>query len=957
MDPVEELEEDKTAMEPPPARRNIVSHNTISNRNIMHDSNTLIEAVPFTAIGKMQPFLVTVSTSTLLVMDFHCHLTNYEVCGYLGGTWDINAHNLSITHAFPCRNTRHDRDKAALCELQIQKLMIKKNINLVGWYHSHPRFPVQPTLRDCDAQLDYQIRMRAPYDDQNSALESNVMSFWVMPPPENRPAEYGRPMLMSYTLVQDETLSEDVKEEMMLTVDYYKQFKRELINFQSLYINDVPYIEKLRKSLTPRFPRDSTSGHFWNWIRELLGLEPEDIPEVVVIPDPPPPPPVALSSADHHHHSDGTKLNDDVTIVSTTPASNCPPQPVVVNLVHSAEESSITTEAKNEDDFDGASEMGDSDVISLKDDDGKPTGPSIAVPSLQAQLKRPSGLNMTPSPLSSSLVVLPTNSQPGGNNGGPATAPQTTATNLTMNSGAGTGTGGGGGAGMANNHHLHAMSQQQQQATTGGQQQHQPGQMMPLGANSLTTTNTSSPRDSPITIPSNSASPAKFEMPVRASPSPAKSDTSSCRSRARNSPAPSPGKLSIGDILGSAAGGAGGGNRGSPTLSSLIGPSAGGGGGGAGGAGSAGAGGNIHDLYAATFASLGSALPSNLLSQDYAALFGQGAGGQQGGKRGDEYGLSALTALAQVAAASGLSNSQINETLLHSLNRSISSKAAASGSSVATSAASTITSNSGSSGGANAASSSAGGLPPIPNMKEFMQQLEKGNLSLEISIIKKPSSGKGGGSAKDHSGGQMGSMGGGGGGGGGGAGGVANTPNSSLSTATASAAKKEAAAASELITKLRTVFSTDAYLPPVPTTADINLLVEQSQKYPVVQQILNSGNVDDIQYNFSAVDLAVSSVVPLAASSPLGSAAADLSRKASSQTPPVDMSRASPAMPGTAAASNTAGSGTTSPGGGSGSGGMILPPYKKRMEFASIADLVAAPPAKIPKMSTENLDP
>lgn len=221
-DPVEEIEEDKTAMEPPPVRRNIVSHNTISNRNIMHDSNTLIEAVPFTSIGKMQPFLVTVSTSTLLVMDFHCHLTNHEVCGYLGGTWDINAHNLSITHAFPCRNTRHDRDKAALCELQIQKLMIKKNINLVGWYHSHPRFPVQPTLRDCDAQLDYQIRMRgpteasyipcigficSPYDDQNSALESNVMSFWVMPPPENRPAEYGRPMLMSYTLVQDETLS------------------------------------------------------------------------------------------------------------------------------------------------------------------------------------------------------------------------------------------------------------------------------------------------------------------------------------------------------------------------------------------------------------------------------------------------------------------------------------------------------------------------------------------------------------------------------------------------------------------------------------------------------------------------------------------------------------------------------------------------------------------------------
>lgn len=126
------------------------------------DANTLIESIPFTSIGKMQPFLVSVSSSTILVMDFHCHLTNNEVCGYLGGTWDINAHNLSITHAFPCRNSRFDRDKAAMCELQIQKLMVKKNLNLVGWYHSHPRFPVQPTLRDCDAQLEYQIKMRGP---------------------------------------------------------------------------------------------------------------------------------------------------------------------------------------------------------------------------------------------------------------------------------------------------------------------------------------------------------------------------------------------------------------------------------------------------------------------------------------------------------------------------------------------------------------------------------------------------------------------------------------------------------------------------------------------------------------------------------------------------------------------------------------------------------------------------
>lgn len=92
------------------------------------------------------------------------------------------------------------------------------------------------------------------------------------------------------------------------------------------------------------------------------------------------------------------------------------------------------------------------------------------------------------------------------------------------------------------------------------------------------------------------------------------------------------------------------------------------------------------------------------------------------------------------------------------------------------------------------------------------------------------------------------------------------------------------------------------------------------------------------KYNFSAVDLAVSSV-PLAASSPLG--AADLSRK-TPQTPPVEMP-ASPSIQTTPPA--TAGS------------SQVLPPYKKRMEFSSIADLVAAPPSKMPKLSSENLDP
>ena len=69
---------------------------------------------------------------------------------------------LAITKAYPCKNSRFDRHKAADVELEIQKSIMKDQLILVGWYHSHPKFQAEPTLRDCDSQLDYQIKMRGP---------------------------------------------------------------------------------------------------------------------------------------------------------------------------------------------------------------------------------------------------------------------------------------------------------------------------------------------------------------------------------------------------------------------------------------------------------------------------------------------------------------------------------------------------------------------------------------------------------------------------------------------------------------------------------------------------------------------------------------------------------------------------------------------------------------------------
>lgn len=65
------------------------------------DANMLIEAVSFSSAGKVQPFLVSVSSNASLVLDIHCHLKKEEVYGYLAGTWDLNSHSEYLHFCIP----------------------------------------------------------------------------------------------------------------------------------------------------------------------------------------------------------------------------------------------------------------------------------------------------------------------------------------------------------------------------------------------------------------------------------------------------------------------------------------------------------------------------------------------------------------------------------------------------------------------------------------------------------------------------------------------------------------------------------------------------------------------------------------------------------------------------------------------------------------------------------------
>ncbi|NXC06060.1 MPND protein, partial [Orthonyx spaldingii] len=202
-----------------------VRYCTLGTRDSARSPQTLVEVTSFAAINKFQPFNVAISSNVLLLLDFHSHLTRSEVVGYLGGRWDTNTQLLTVLRAFPCRTRLGDAEAAAAVE--------------------------------------------EPFYPGNPGVESKIAPFWVMPPPEQRPNDYGIPMEVEVTYIQDGFLTNDVVQEMTLLVEFYKGAP-DLVKFQELWSQDQTYLDKLKGSLASRTPKDQSFTHVLEQIFSLL---------------------------------------------------------------------------------------------------------------------------------------------------------------------------------------------------------------------------------------------------------------------------------------------------------------------------------------------------------------------------------------------------------------------------------------------------------------------------------------------------------------------------------------------------------------------------------------------------------------------------------------------------------------------------------------------------------------
>ncbi|KAL3868667.1 hypothetical protein ACJMK2_041445 [Sinanodonta woodiana] len=104
------------------------------------------------------PFAVEIDRVALMVMDMHAHISKTEVIGMLGGRYCQEQGTLKITMATPCNSlsTGMQCEMDPVSQTQAQTEIDAAGMSVVGWYHSHPTFAPNPSIRDIETQLKFQ---------------------------------------------------------------------------------------------------------------------------------------------------------------------------------------------------------------------------------------------------------------------------------------------------------------------------------------------------------------------------------------------------------------------------------------------------------------------------------------------------------------------------------------------------------------------------------------------------------------------------------------------------------------------------------------------------------------------------------------------------------------------------------------------------------------------------------
>ncbi|XP_040483183.1 deubiquitinase MYSM1 isoform X6 [Ursus maritimus] len=119
---------------------------------------------------KQEPFQVKVASEALLIMDLHAHVSMAEVIGLLGGRYSEVDKIVEVCAAEPCNSlsTGLQCEMDPVSQTQASETLAVRGYSVIGWYHSHPAFDPNPSLRDIDTQAKYQITCLVISDEISS---------------------------------------------------------------------------------------------------------------------------------------------------------------------------------------------------------------------------------------------------------------------------------------------------------------------------------------------------------------------------------------------------------------------------------------------------------------------------------------------------------------------------------------------------------------------------------------------------------------------------------------------------------------------------------------------------------------------------------------------------------------------------------------------------------------------
>ncbi|EDQ88779.1 uncharacterized protein MONBRDRAFT_26083 [Monosiga brevicollis MX1] len=258
-----------------------------SRRQTQYNPYTLIECNRFDENVHVCPFRVQVDGGALLLMEFHSHMATTEIIGFLGGTYDAKNQLLTVSLAVPCAAMEEDAfqreqsvEMAPESGDRARHLIEKRGMTVVGWYHSHPAFCPNPSLRDIENQQSFQQFLTkdtdnepfvgiiaAPYHrlQSESASEKHareaatlgdIRCFWVdrSHATEFHGTAYGTPMHLDYEVLVQEQIDDHLFADLINLCNYYEVYASRA-DMSTAVVDGMSRLEKLRSCLIQRLPQ------------------------------------------------------------------------------------------------------------------------------------------------------------------------------------------------------------------------------------------------------------------------------------------------------------------------------------------------------------------------------------------------------------------------------------------------------------------------------------------------------------------------------------------------------------------------------------------------------------------------------------------------------------------------------------------------------------------------------